>query len=177
VALTNTWFDVSDVSNSGAAHQKLLCPPSLGTSRTTNLFDMAGCGTGGPKAGSDIVCGGDVLQTRFTVANYSTTAVNLEARLWFSTDDQWETPDMASPTVNTIYVSPEHETVVSVPWTVPDNLNTSPGGMLPHIYAERHVIVGVTGSTSSGVSVRDWIPLTEPVRAMSAMDCRTLVPV
>jgi hypothetical protein len=176
VALTNTWFDASDVSNSGAARQKLLCPPSLGTSRTTNVFDMAGCGTGGPKSGSDIVCGGEVLQTRFTVANYSTTAVGLEARLWFSTDDQWETSDMASSTVNTIYLSAANESVISVPWTVPDNLNTSPGGTVPPIYAERHVIVRITGSTSSGVSVHDWIPQTEPVRAMSAMDCRTPVP-
>ena len=118
VALTNTWYDPTDVTN-GAAAGDLLCAPSLGTAFKTDLFSVTACATGGPQSGDDEVCAGDTLLTRFTLANYSTESITYTIRLYFSTDLQHSWNDIISPSTSNGWQAREISDLKSVSWEVP----------------------------------------------------------
>jgi hypothetical protein len=149
VAALSTWYDEDDVSDSGAATGKVLCAPSLGDDFTDKLF-ADHCGTGGSMGGSTTVCARDMLRTRYAVANYSTHPVDEDARLYFSTDAQWDYFDVASPTLaDTI-----HQTTES------SERGTSfevPAGLVSG--TTYYTILRVTGGAT------DWIPLPGTVTA------------
>jgi hypothetical protein len=154
VALFNTWYDPNRVSN-GAALQDLLCEPSLGTSWAADRFGNR-CGTGGASSGSTTVCAGNTLRARFALANYSTSSVDVDARLWFSTDDSYQWFDRISPTAHSFTVSAQGSTQQGLTWTVPT---------LGAAGTTYHVIARVVATTTSGAVVGDWIPLRGTVTA------------
>ena len=118
VALTNTWVAATDLEND-AATQDLLCPPSLGTSYKSDNFSVTGCATGGLQSGSKNVCAGDLLATRFTLANYSTESADLTTRLFFSRDTEFSWDDKISPSVLLSWHSREIADLKSIRWEVP----------------------------------------------------------
>ena len=161
VAVLNTWY-TAGVSDSGAAIAYRNCAPSLGDTDSTTSYALL-CGAGGPDGGETEVCPGDVLRTRYSLANYSTREVNLVAWLYFSRDDVYNFGlDTLSDTVHSGTVIPAgHSTHKSPAWVVP-NVTT--------FDADYHVIVRVTGTTG-GVPVEDWIPLTGTVHVPSQFEC------
>jgi hypothetical protein len=161
VAVLNTWY-TAGVSDSGAAIAYRNCAPSLGDTDSTQFYARL-CGTGGLHGGSTEVCPGDVLRTRYSLANYSTREVTLTAWLYFSSDDEYNGwSDTQSVTVHPYTVLPAaHSTHKSPAWQVP-NVTT--------FDADYHVIVRVTGTTG-GVPVEDWIPLTGTVHVPSQFEC------
>jgi hypothetical protein len=165
VAVLNTWFDSSAGSvTEGAATQLGLCAPSLGDDWTPRKFATR-CGVGGPNEYSTSVCPGDVLRTRSAFANYSTDSVDLTAHALFSLDDHYDWHDVISGSQHPFTVSHSGSSMRSQAWTVPAGLN-SPGIHDPiRASIEYHVIIRVLGTTASGVSVEDWIPLRGTVQA------------
>lgn len=180
VAVLTTWFDSdSDTWSNGASTQWSLCTPSLGTSFGTNIFgDTAGfpCGTGGAEGGSNEVCQGDTLRTRFALANYSTELVDLTAMLWFSTDDTYDWHDIPSPTRYETEVGESSSALNNRAWVVPDLPVTPWLGQIdgarsaspvdPDLDVPENVrgalytpILRVTGTTADGETVSDWAPL------------------
>ncbi len=145
VAVLNTWFDPSQV-NLGAAPQRFNCAPSLGLSDSA-IFS-AHCGTGGPDSGSTNVCPNDILRTQFTVANYSTAAVDLEAQIYLSTDEIRDVQDSVSVTSRPISIVQSDSDIFARSWRVPNA-----------DWGRYNVIVRVTGETTTGDPVEDWIPL------------------
>ena len=91
-----------------------------------------------------------MLRTRYAVANYSTHPVDEDARLYFSTDAQWDYFDVASPTLaDTIHQtteSSERGTSFQVPAGVVSGTTY-------------YTILRVTGGAT------DWIPLPGTVTA------------
>jgi hypothetical protein len=159
VAMLNTWFRREP---SGPANQYLNCAPSLGLSDSTP-FNSDLCGTGGVDSGETEVCSGDILRTRFTVANYSTAEVDLTVRMYLSPDDRWDPTDTMSVTSRPVSVPAAHSDHFPRSWVVPTP---------PTRDADYHVIVRVTGSTTAGVPVAaDWIPLTGTVHVKPAGLC------
>src|SRR4029078_3106414 len=100
-----------------------------------------------PAGGSTEVCPDDVLRTRFTIANYSTSGVDLEARMYLSADDRFDVQDVVSVTRRPISIAQSDSANFPRSWQVPNA-----GG------SEFYVIVRVTGETRDGVAVvDDWI--------------------
>jgi hypothetical protein len=161
VALLNTWFDPATVSQTGAANQFLNCAPSLGDTNSADIFAPQ-CGDGGPDAGSTDVCPGDFLRTRFTVANYSTHTVNLTARMWLSRDEEYDWRDVLSVTPRPITVTAAESDNLARSWIVPNPTTLD---------ADYHIIVRITGTTTTGDPVDDWIPLTGTVHVLPAHLC------
>lgn len=160
VAVLNTWFNDSvNVPLGQAAPQRFNCAPSLGLSESASS-SAALCGTGltrgeAPDGVSVLVCPNDNLWTRFSIANYSTSAVDLEARIYLSRDKVWDAQDWASITSQSVPVGESDSVDIHGSWKVPD-----PSALSNYLY----VIARVTGETSTGDSVEDWIPMTGKVR-------------
>jgi hypothetical protein len=182
VGLFNTWYDSSDVSNSGAAYQKQLCRPSTGTSwgdkfglYCGQLVDSA---NGGFSSGSSSMNPGDFVRTQVTVGNYGTSTVEITHSLYFSRDEQWH-PDVA--TVNQMRIATGAQ-----PSEIPADLTLEPfvtdtqsvtvyNYSLDHSSSIRkgltfrvpnlssgfyYVIARISATTPSGHVVSDWIPLS-----------------
>jgi hypothetical protein len=100
-AVTTTWYDPTDVSNSGAAAAKRLCKPSTGVAYSPSIFDDY-CGVdaaGNP--GETKVCPGDNLYVRYALVNYGTVSLVVNEELWFSRNTWLDTvggSDVVSPT-------------------------------------------------------------------------------
>jgi hypothetical protein len=148
VAVHNSWWTLTGASN-GAAQQERLCAPSLGDGLDPDSFAPL-CGTGGPDAGVTQVCSGEWLRTRFTVANYSTEAVDLTARLWLSLDDRWDPSDRVGPGRLTTGRSAAQAAPYGISWELP---------LLGFPEGDYHPIVRVRGTTASGQPVESWTPL------------------
>lgn len=157
VAVLNTWYDPADVT-AGAASQRMLCKPSQGEDWATSLFAEE-CGTGGPEGGDTEVCEGDALLARFALANYSTSSVDVTARLWLSLDDQWDATDLLSPTTREFTVDAASSYQSGNTWSMPVIGQAQLTGY--------HVIVRVVATTPSGATAGDWIPL----RGKVGSDC------
>ena len=114
VAALNTWFGPPTDPSDSAGGQYQLCLPSRGA----NIFPMdnwsgtCGFDSGGPGFGTPgsttSVCSGSTLHTRFTIANSSTTSMNVSASLWFSRDDPWDSADLDSATSHTAQFNARH---------------------------------------------------------------------
>jgi hypothetical protein len=149
VAVLNTWYDVSSLSSGAypAATQVRLCKPSLGTAWNADFFADV-CGLTNNLPGSTVVAAGQTLRTRFTLANYSTEAVDVVASLYFSLDNVWDAADVASVTTRSFTVNANVSSRQGRTWTLPA---LRPG----HYY----VIARVEATTTAGVLRTDWIPL------------------
>jgi hypothetical protein len=151
LATLTTWFDADDISDTGAALGKVLCAPSLGSGFSASLFDEH-CGSGGAQGGSTAVCAGNMLRTRFALANYSTHDVDFGVRLWFSIDDKWDWHDTISPTQpDEVHVDAAESSRRGISFAVP----ALPGAS----GTEYHTIVRAAGEVS------DSIPLPGTVTA------------
>ncbi len=154
-AVPNTWaVPLMDPATDPPAVQATLCAPSTGDSWSTELFgDNCGEQRGDPP--TNVVCMDDVLRARFALANYSTSDVEVTARLWFSLDEQWGPDDAVSPTVRSFSVGQAGSTLSGNTWAVP---------ALGYLVGQQEIrtfypIIRVEATTGDGTVVRDWIPL------------------
>jgi hypothetical protein len=156
VALLNTWYGPPTDPDDNAGGQYQLCLPSSGSA----VFPMptwgAECGIDpgagfGTPGSATAVCSGTQLQTRVTIANGSTTAVDLTAKVYFSDDDRYDATDKASATTHALHVDAATSQLADLGWTVPGGLSLT---------SARRPIVRITGT---GVAP-DWIPLGATVR-------------
>jgi hypothetical protein len=156
VGLLATYFDSGTTSN-GAAYQEQLCAPSLGATWSA-VTSEGTCGLDGSAQGSTSVCTGDLLKTRATFVNYSTTGVDVWMSAFFSRDATFSGfggADVFSTTPAVeIDLAGTAAWLQSRQWEVPD---LDPG--------EWHVGLHVLGTTDSGVAVEDWIPLSGTVES------------
>jgi hypothetical protein len=164
VGLLNTYYDPTrtngDTKNP-AAKQFMLCGPSTGTGFADDKFAPR-CGVDAKgNSGSPVVCAGDTLYTRVAISNYSTEAVDVTVRYWLSTDDRWDaTDDFESATTPApVNVSRTGSKILADHWKVPVTGVTS----LTTVY----VIARVEATTTSGRTLRDWIPLRGTVLVSS----------
>jgi hypothetical protein len=147
VAVLNTWWDSAAAVTQGSRPQEFNCAPSLGTTDSVQ-FNAGFCGTGGPASGSTDVCPNDILRSRFTIANYSTSAVDLEARIYLSPNRIWDVQDWVSVTSRPISIVQSDSGNFARTWRVPNAE-----------WGFYNVIVRVTGVTTTGDPVEDWMPL------------------
>lgn len=115
VAALNTWYAPPGDSDDDAAWQVKLCTPSLGTAWSPTTSDGP-CGVNG----SNVICAGDTLRTRYPLANYSTASMHVAAFLWFSKDEQWDEADTESASVNLEDLDKAKSALAKTTWTVPD---------------------------------------------------------
>jgi hypothetical protein len=155
VAVLNTWYHVTTTSKGNAADQVKLCTPSLGNKFTKDATTSGACGTGGTAGGSTVVHEGDMLRTRFALANYSTGSVHVVSKLWLSTDDTlyygdqpaltWDERDIPAETSDLAEVS------FKMPWL--------PDGRYHAIVVIGSQHINPDGSIDPYSPTTDWIPL------------------
>jgi len=154
VGLFNTWFTPAPPGSpvGTPATQDRLCSPSRGNSFSASMFDTV-CGTGGTNGGSTTVCANDQLRVRFTFVNYSTSDVDLTARLWLSTDDVLQTGSDVESADTYLYsgiiTNANH---AGQSFTVPSLSGFTSGTTI-------FVIMQIEGTTTTGTAVSDWRPL------------------
>jgi hypothetical protein len=159
VAVLNTWFDAADPDD--VTPQKMLCKPSSGNVASASKLFADYCGDGPTTA----VCPGDVVQVHYALANYSTASVTVTSNLWLSLDDAWDQNDFLSPTSKVYSVSAASSQNKYWGYEVP----SLPVGFGTRTY---YVIVRATATTSSGVTVRDSIPMRGTVTVGN--ECMTI---
>ncbi len=164
VAVFNSWWTLAGAA-SGAAQQERYCAPNVGGNFISDPFSDR-CALNGFAWGSTEICAGSSLHTRFTVANYSTDAADVTARLWLSLDDQWDPSDRLSPTRHDYSLSATDADPAAATWEMP-NLGISEGTYRP--------IVRVRGTTAGGRSVESSTPQRGRV-SYALTDCVTAVP-
>ena len=150
IGLFNSWYDPAIAP--AAAAQKRLCKPSLGSGFSASRFDPK-CGSGGPESGSTTVCQNDLLRLHYALTNYSTSVVNLSVGLWFSTDDTWQSTDVASVTFQSVLnVGAQSSYHHQESFTIPTLAAFASG-------TDLYVILKADGATTGGTSVSSWTPL------------------
>jgi len=159
VAVLNTWFEPS---LSDAADQIHLCQPSLGT-QWGDPHSPGSCGVDGPDQGSRVVCAGDSVRTRFTLANYSTYKVRVATDLYYSTDDRWESGDTLSGTLQSTFDVPAAHSELQ------QQISTVPALTAGVDYYVIVRVVSLSDMDNDGnadsTSVRsDWMPLRGTVQ-------------
>lgn len=165
VAALNTWFGPPTDPSDSAGGQYQLCLPSRGA----NIFPMdnwsgacgvdPGAGFGTPGSTTS-VCSGTTLHTRFTIANSSTTSMNVSASLWFSRDDTWDSADLDSATFHTAQLDAGTSELQELSWTVPAVRNLQVYRPIVRIVAAH---VDSNGNTDANSVRSDWIPLSGTV--------------
>jgi hypothetical protein len=146
IGVLNTWYEaVVSADPYPAANQYRLCKPAKGASWAAD--DAEGlCAVGG----TDEVCPGETVRLRFAAANYSTSTVDLTARMALSTDTTLGGGDLRSPTLRTFTLGAQSSSKQGRTFTVPA---TAAYG------TDYNVLVRVGGTTASGVAVSDWSPM------------------
>jgi hypothetical protein len=146
VAVLNTWYEaIVSADTYPAANQYRLCQPAKGASWAAD--DAEGfCAVGG----TNQVCPGDTVRLRFAAANYSTSSVDLTARMVLSTDTTLGGGDLRSPTLRTFTLGAQSSSKQGRTFTVPTSAAYG---------AEYNVLVRVGGTTTGGVAVSDWSPM------------------
>jgi hypothetical protein len=166
VAALNTWFGPPTDPTDDAGGQYQLCLPSLGAntfpmdnwSGTCGVDPGPGFGTPGSTTSA---CSGTTLRTRFTIANSSTTSMNVSASLWFSRDETWDSGDIDSATFHTAQLNAGTSELQELTWTVPNVGRVFSYRPIVRIVAE-HVRSDGSGDANSVRS--DWIPLSGTVK-------------
>jgi hypothetical protein len=153
MALLNTALNPSaPLSDSGAGIQSPLCHPSGGTTYAP-LFDSYGCATSAVYK----VCAGAPVYGAYSLANYSTSAMNVTVGAWFSTDDVWDWDDHEAVDYDSFTISAGKTALFGDHWTMPSMLVGT-----QHLYVILRVIAtkDTPGSAPPADSVTtDWLPL------------------
>src|SRR5262249_15213128 len=155
VAALNTWFHVTTSSTGKAADQVALGTPSLGSKFTKDKATSGACGTGGAHAGSTTVAEGDLLRTRFALANYSTGSMQVTSKLWLSPDDTLGYDDQPALTWDVRTVDAETSALAEVSFEMP----WLPDGRYHAIVVLGSQHINSDGSVDPHSPVTDWIPL------------------
>ena len=113
VALFNSWFEPGSAERLPGEHE-LLCAPSRGQAPGDLFADH--CGQGGPNGGSTVVCEGNRVVARFTIANYSTEPMDLIVRLYASLDAYHSSDDRNFPDWHLVEMEPGRATVFQLGW-------------------------------------------------------------
>jgi hypothetical protein len=164
VSLLNTWWGPPTDPDDNAGGQYQLCAPSLGKAYTPNDYDSGTCGTdNGQPGGTGAVCSGTTLRTRFTLANSSTTDMDVTATLTFDREDLPNNLGAASPTVYKTHLDAATSGLQQVDWTVPSVSSLFAYRPTVHITAQH---TGANGSPVAASVRADSIPLSGTVRCL-----------
>jgi hypothetical protein len=155
LSVLNNWYAVTDPVG-GAADQVKLCTPSLGTAFSADETTSGACGEGGPDGGSTDVGRGDVLRTRYTLANYSTGSMQTTSVLWLSTDDTWDALDIQVPGSKSVTVQAEKSHLTPAKWTLPALTAGTRYHAIVRVAAEH---VNADGSIDPSSMRTEWYPL------------------
>jgi hypothetical protein len=159
LAPLNNWYVFTPGAGGSvgdAADQVKLCTPSLGSAFSADKTTDGPCGEGGPKSGSTEVGQGDVLRTRFSLANYSTGSMKTTSALWLSTDDTWDASDIPVPGSKSVTVKANASAFVPAKWTLPA---LTPGTTYHAIIRVASEHVNADGSIDPASMRTDWNPL------------------
>jgi hypothetical protein len=168
-AVTVTWYDTDDVSDSGASNAKQLCRPSTGTAYSPDIFDPY-CGVdANGDSGSIEVCPNDYLYVRYAIANYGTEALTVTEELWFSknvTLDTAGTADKQSSTVPTPkLLNPQSSYRQGRKYKVPTTVKYDTD------YYPIMFIDSGSDYASEESQQNNWIPLRTKVHIKPSADC------
>ena len=163
VAVLNTWFAPPEPGDS-AANQVANCTPSVGDKWSPDGSDGS-CATGGDTT----VCAGDMLKTRFTLANYSTGSMRVTATLYLSRGDaKWHGDEPASETTHSLDFLPTQAQSWQASWKVPALTSGASYRPIVRVIAEH---IRDDGSADPDSVVADWIPLRGNVTAGGLAAC------
>ncbi len=163
IAVLNTFWEenISSTSTYPAGNQYMICAPSGGGSWADTDADVCGHDNGVPA--SNAICPGDNVRVRFALANYSTEDVDLTARL-FVTPTNYptaSTPRRVSPVTRDISVPAGSSRIFGRNFELPQ----LPNGV------SASVVIFVSGTTTSGARVADWIPMRGGITVPSPASC------
>jgi len=183
VAVLNTFVNFDDVSDNGTPRQGRLCQPSTGARFAPDFSEALGvdpvtgaidpidrCGENEVgNAGDVLVCPGDTVFTRYSVANYGTETVTLRSQMWMSEDDVWDGRaggDVKSPDVKEFGLSGGFSTKRNSTFEVPE-------GVAYDTTYDVLIRVKVVNDVSHvpGADKDDWIPMRGTVRTKPFFDC------
>jgi hypothetical protein len=152
VAFLNTALDPSEHLTNKAGKQKALCHPSGGTTYAP-LFDSYYCG----KSGVDKVCAGGQVYGAYSLANYSTTAMNVTVAAYFSISDTWEGTDMGAVDYDNYTIAAGKTALIGDHWTMP---SMQVGTQRLHLILRVVATKDTPGEAPPANSVTtDWLPL------------------
>lgn len=164
IALFNSWFRHGTRDDLPGQHE-FLCAPSRGARISSGPLTEH-CGTGGAAAGSTLVCEGDYVNMRVTVANFSTVAMDMQVRVAASKDPFKGTYEeeeyFANSTV--IGLGPAKTSVLQLRWPAP--ALSDPGAdyyLIADVVGWEQVAPGQVPGGQTLVS--DWTPLTGKIQA------------
>jgi hypothetical protein len=162
VAALNTWFGPPGDATDDAGWQVANCKPSLGSGWAPNPSSDT-CGVDGTSPGNTSVCRSDSLRARFTLANYSTDSMHVQAWMYFSKDSVFDGTDPISDSSTSVDLGAAKSTNVQATWSVP---KLAEGIWHPIVWLiAEHVDANGAGDAKSVRS--DWIPLRGTITANS----------
>jgi hypothetical protein len=154
-SLTST---VAGGTGASAATGTLLCSPSLGADYNTDKFAPK-CGTGGARSRSTVVCEGDQLRIRFTVANYSTSTVQVLAWVFFSADTTLSDTDVPAASTSSLWIHPGGSKIVTASAKVPDLTSLTGLAVKPILRVTSWEDLDGDGVSEGNTTYTDWTPL------------------
>lgn len=151
VALLTSWYDPNDISTSGAATQKFICKPAVGsnTSWSANFYDTY-CSTDSLPY---LACPGDNLLTRVAITNLGTDHLSVDYSAYFSEypDDNLDGSDLLATRMHTFTLNENQSSLQGRQFKVPTNVKYN---------TYYRVIASVEASEiNDGGIARNWIPL------------------
>lgn len=154
VAFLNTALDPDGaVSSQGAGTQSPLCHPSGGTG-FASLFatDNYACGT----SPFFQVCAGGQVYGAYSLANYSTSAMEVTVAAYISTDDVFGSTDHASADYDNYSIGAGKTLLIRDQWTMPTILA---GTQQLHVILRVVAVEDTPGAPSPDSVTTDWLPL------------------
>ncbi|MBI2570847.1 MAG: hypothetical protein HYV63_27915 [Candidatus Schekmanbacteria bacterium] len=149
IAALNTMQDNDDISSTGAAYQKYFCKPAAGSGFSSDPFSSY-CAT----SYTTSVCPGDLVYTRFMVANYSNASANVKANVYFSADANLSTSsDLKAGYTWSVTTGSGASSAFNAYFTVPSGV-TAGAKYWPIVNATQ------TNGWSEESAQNNWIPLT-----------------
>jgi hypothetical protein len=163
VAVLTTWFD-SFAQEPGTveppALQEVVCAPSGGIAH--NPVDRADltCGAGGADGGSNVLCAGDTLFTRYALANYGSRHMDVVTGLYLSLDETWDLGDLVVDWAPGFQVQPAHSSMRAQTWTLPE---LEPG----QTYHPIVKVIALAVNDDPNSVRTDWSPLPGTIEGCS----------
>ena len=153
LGLFNSWFVPGTAEHLPAEHETL-CAPSRGRSPDTIFAEH--CGQGGATGGSTVVCQGDRVVARFTIANYSTATMDVVVQLFTSVDAYQSPDDAAFGDWDVSEIEAGRSAVFELAWPAPALTSGTEYHVIADVVGYEHVAGVPSGSTVTS----DWLPLS-----------------
>jgi hypothetical protein len=154
VAFLNTALDpAADVSSEGAGTQSPLCRPSGGTGFASLFYTHNyACAT----SPFFQVCAGGQVYGAYSLANYSTSAMDVSVAAYFSVDDVWGSTDQESVDYDQYSIAAGKTLLIRDQWTIPTMLV---GTQQLHVILRVVAVEDTPGAPPANSVTTDWLPL------------------